>query len=1316
MSAITSGRASLLAWAVPLLLACACHGLETYSLDTKAYWELDNMEGFDNVTLRNVRVPNVALTSLLDAGVVSDPLYRYNEILLRWVAEDIWSWTARFVAPASLLAERRQMLEFRGLQTSASMYLNDHLLGTASNAHHAHHVDVTGLLLPGSNTLIVTIQPSVAYGREQAEAYPYSVPFTRQLGALPNYNFVRQAAADFGWDWGPAFAPTGITGPVTLVGYSAAFARTMGTTQVFHLDESVTLTVDAVIFPAEEHERGNLTLELYAPPEDPDEVGVGEERGMWDDQEPGAELVGEGGVEEEGAEGGAPQPTSAPPTSRRSRPPNTARVAVSVAEIRLSLNPKPCAPNVTNCAHVSPSFQRVRLDVTAGAPIQLWYPWDQGAQPMYTVRLTYAPATVGGDPEAARKHASVLERRVGFRQVVLNTGPLVGRPSEAKRGELFAFEINGKRIFARGANWIPADIAQHRIPGASFASLIRAARGAGMNMLRVWGGGRYEREELYAAADRAGMLIWQEAAFACALYPRDAAFLASVREEISGAFARLSPHASVVVWGANNENENAMDWLLQRGSHREGVAVDYVKLAVDTVRDELLRRDPHVLFLDTSPSNGVLSKEPYIKRWGPVNSNQYGDVHFYNYQADLLDPRSFPQARFVSEFGFQSLPSFSALEKVTEPRDWALRAPMTAFRLRHARGLQEMIEQMTRHFLKKPPALKPTLADPATSTAAIADIVAAALGKERAGKVLYAEQSAVAKKTVKASRILQHAGQWGHNATHRMLAEQRGAPALEDALRLDENDAERAPDGESIERGQVPVDGDSLSDIYSSPNPSSPPPPLTHTLLSAHFQAFIYLSQLQQALVYAAAVGTFRRARHDDAVQTAGALYWQLNDIWPGASWSGINHHGGFKLLHHAAKTFFAPVGVHGWLTEQGLPTVTLSNELSLSVQGQFTVHAVPYAARGAGEAVRVVDALLTAGADSSSDVWKPTQDEVERLGDPATYFLRFRFVPRAVRSPTGASMPLFGLCSSWVPVEDVQSPELVQVREDAELLTKQTVMPAASWRNEAAASALHEQGNVERDEARVSGPEDEDDRKDATAAPGNGNLNRSPASGTLPARMLLMQANSRERHCSASPRLTWAPDAARCTFADAVHEILRPTQNVLSLKPYRDSELAFPDVRAKVSASVFCEVPQKGSDGQLRNSTDPAGFDIVLTTNHPALFAHVELGAALRVSGNLNASGVLVLPWEPVVLRFLYDDRGKGVRSASAPGNASEDAWLHEVQRSVRVHWLQKAVSILDDGDGQVKPGSGAGSFHAAAALRWCLGMQVLILFTLFG
>lgn len=81
MSAITSGRASLLAWAVPLLLACACHGLETYSLDTKAYWELDNMEGFDNVTLRNVRVPNVALTSLLDAGVVSDPLYRYGA---RW--------------------------------------------------------------------------------------------------------------------------------------------------------------------------------------------------------------------------------------------------------------------------------------------------------------------------------------------------------------------------------------------------------------------------------------------------------------------------------------------------------------------------------------------------------------------------------------------------------------------------------------------------------------------------------------------------------------------------------------------------------------------------------------------------------------------------------------------------------------------------------------------------------------------------------------------------------------------------------------------------------------------------------------------------------------------------------------------------------------------------------------------------------------------------------------------------------------------------------------------------------------------------------
>ena len=71
----------------------------------------------------------------------------------------------------------------------------------------------------------------------------------------------------------------------------------------------------------------------------------------------------------------------------------------------------------------------------------------------------------------------------------------------------------------------------------------------------------------------------------------------------------------------------------------------------------------------------------HVCRWGDAQSPFYGDVHFYDYQADSLDPATYPQARFVSEFGFQSLPSWAAYRTVTQPQDWHWNSTMSHFRL-----------------------------------------------------------------------------------------------------------------------------------------------------------------------------------------------------------------------------------------------------------------------------------------------------------------------------------------------------------------------------------------------------------------------------------------------------------------------------------------------------------------------------------------------------------------------------------------------------------------------------------------------------------
>ena len=87
---------------------------------------------------------------------------------------------------------------------------------------------------------------------------------------------------------------------------------------------------------------------------------------------------------------------------------------------------------------------------------------------------------------------------------------------------------------------IPADVFEPRASNATLKWLLQRAAAANMNMLRVWGGGRYQTDAFYDMADEMGILIWQEMVFACAMYPRDAAFLELVGREVSEQVARLS--------------------------------------------------------------------------------------------------------------------------------------------------------------------------------------------------------------------------------------------------------------------------------------------------------------------------------------------------------------------------------------------------------------------------------------------------------------------------------------------------------------------------------------------------------------------------------------------------------------------------------------------------------------------------------------------------------------------------------------------------------------------------------------------------------
>ncbi|MGL4368517.1 MAG: glycoside hydrolase family 2 protein, partial [Spirochaetota bacterium] len=132
--------------------------------------------------------------------------------------------------------------------------------------------------------------------------------------------------------------------------------------------------------------------------------------------------------------------------------------------------------------------------------------------------------------------------RIGLRTISLNRG-------KDEFGRNFQFVLNGVPIFAKGANWIPADSFVNRVDKTKLEFFIRSAAESCFNMLRVWGGGYYESDDFYDLCDEYGILVWQDFCFACQPYPFfDEEFVKNVYEEIACNVTRLRHHASLCLW------------------------------------------------------------------------------------------------------------------------------------------------------------------------------------------------------------------------------------------------------------------------------------------------------------------------------------------------------------------------------------------------------------------------------------------------------------------------------------------------------------------------------------------------------------------------------------------------------------------------------------------------------------------------------------------------------------------------------------------------------------------------------------------------
>jgi beta-mannosidase len=309
----------------------------------------------------------------------------------------------------------------------------------------------------------------------------------------------------------------------------------------------------------------------------------------------------------------------------------------------------------------------------------LWWPNELGPQPLYEVEVSL---------EAGEAILDQTRYRVGLRTVELRQQP-------DQWGESFTFVVNGLPVFAKGADWIPADSFPTRLSAEHLEHLIRDAAAAHMNMLRVWGGGFYEEERFYDLCDRYGLLVWQDFIFACGIYPEEEAFAENVQVEAIENVRRLRHRASLALWCGNNEMEQG--WADWKWDNANDPSVQRLKAGYDRIFHHLLpdvvaAEDPDRPYWPSSASSGIPFADP--------NGQQRGDTHYWDVwhgRKPFSAYRSqFP--RFMSEFGFQALPPYETIQTYAAPADHNMTSYIMEHHQRSGSGNGLMVGQMTETF------------------------------------------------------------------------------------------------------------------------------------------------------------------------------------------------------------------------------------------------------------------------------------------------------------------------------------------------------------------------------------------------------------------------------------------------------------------------------------------------------------------------------------------------------------------------------------------------------------------------------------------
>ncbi|MDC0478368.1 glycoside hydrolase family 2 protein [Flavobacteriaceae bacterium] len=596
-----------------LLYNCSNQNNETVEISEN--WTFKN--NVDSFWLE-ASVPGDVHMDLLKNGLIEDPFYRLNEHDLQWIDKTDWEYKTEFYLSKKDINSHSLSLDFHGIDTYSSIYLNDSLIATTDNMFIGKTVDIKSFAKLGKNKLYVKLYSPINKGVKLHDSLGYDISSFNandlaEIGKVEGNKrvsvFTRKAPYHYGWDWGPRLVTSGIWQPINIKKWNYFNIEDLYIKQKT-LDESASLVAEIEVESYLEIDE--MISEIYV-----------------DNQKVSTDLI-----------------------------------------------------------YINKGANKIEIPFTI-KDYELWWPNGMGDQNMYEIKVKLQ----------SNNNFVTTSKRIGLREINLVT-------SEDSIGNNFYFEVNKKPVFMKGVNYIPQDIFLNRVSDDKYEELLNSAVDANMNMIRVWGGGIYENEIFYNLCDEKGLLVWQDFMFACAMYPGDEEFLKSVEQEAEFNVKRLRGHPSIALWCGNNEVRSAWkNWGWEKDviENQSPEIANEISKAYDDVFHKILPKVVNNL----DSSTAYWPSSPGSTFSGGTESYTSGDAHYWGVWWGKENFESYNQKvpRFMSEFGFQSFPEFSSIDKYTNESDYSIYSDVMKSHQRSSIGNKTIEDYMLRYY-NKPKSFK----------------------------------------------------------------------------------------------------------------------------------------------------------------------------------------------------------------------------------------------------------------------------------------------------------------------------------------------------------------------------------------------------------------------------------------------------------------------------------------------------------------------------------------------------------------------------------------------------------------------------------